>query len=87
MTPDHADYNPYPVGFYRTYCPACCRQVRCGDIDGRPTFYRHWIDPQNPRGYRDRCVNSRRAVADAHFLNDDLLIVNRATYELAKGPR
>lgn len=88
MTIDHSAYNPNPVGLYKTYCPGCLRVVRCGNNhEGEWFFYRHWLDPQVPKGERDRCVNSRVLVAEAEFITDDGRIVSRATYELARGPR
>lgn len=58
------DYDPNPVGKFRTWCPACRRDTRCGPVapDSVITYYRHWLDPS---ARRTRCVNSREPVAEA----------------------
>ena len=94
MSANHAEYEADAQGLYSTYCPACGRNVRCGprlkelrrqgyepEVVG---FYRHWLDPDAPKGERDRCVNSHHPVAEAYFEREDGLIITRAEWEASR---
>lgn len=46
-------------------CPWCKQWVRVKYASGEAVFWRHYSDPLGRPGYRDRCVNSGVAVAQA----------------------
>jgi hypothetical protein len=89
---DHSAYRPDPRVYPkhdsgRTYCPGCLRIARWGTTGPAliPTFWRHFLDPQAPKGERDRCINSRQPIAEAWFVRaSDHRVVPRHVWEATR---